>query len=182
MPIRRLTKIAILGALGTLLMFIQIPYPWAPFLKYDPGEIPVLLATFALGPVPALIVLLIKNLLHLILKFNPGTMIGIVMNFLAAGSFALTAGIIYRYRHTMKGALLGLIAGVLIMTVFMIPVNIIIYPIFHKLILTGIPVPSDEKIFMMVMTAIVPFNLIQGILNSSLVFLIYKRISDVLKK
>ncbi|MBI2264763.1 MAG: hypothetical protein HYU64_06270 [Armatimonadetes bacterium] len=53
---RRLTRISFLGAMGTILMLsIQIPFPWAPFLKYDPGNIPALMATFLFGPLEGMI-------------------------------------------------------------------------------------------------------------------------------
>ena len=50
MSLLRLTRIAVLSALAALLMLLQIPYPLAPFLKYDPSGVPVLIGAFSLGP------------------------------------------------------------------------------------------------------------------------------------
>lgn len=162
-------------------MFIQIPYPFAPFLKYDPGEVPVILAAFAMGPVPALLVLFIKNIIHLVFKFNPGTMIGVIMNFFAGGAFAVTAGLVYMTWRTFRGALIGLILGVAVMTLVMIPMFLAGYPLFQKLMMPEVPLPDSRTLTMMAVGAGVPFNLIKGSLNSFLVLLIYKRISMFLK-
>ena len=49
---RRIAQIGLFGALSFLLFqYLEIPRGlFAPFLKYDPGEIPALIVTFALGP------------------------------------------------------------------------------------------------------------------------------------
>ena len=50
--IRRIASCAILTAMAVLLMYLEIPLPFMPvFLKFDFSELPVLIGTFALGPV-----------------------------------------------------------------------------------------------------------------------------------
>ncbi|MBI2122951.1 MAG: ECF transporter S component, partial [Armatimonadetes bacterium] len=48
---RRFTQVAVLGAVAFAFMYFDFPIPPFPtFLKYDPSEVPALIATFALGP------------------------------------------------------------------------------------------------------------------------------------
>ena len=49
---KKLTIAAMLSAVGVLLIFLNFPLvPQAGFLRYDPGDIPILILTFMLGPV-----------------------------------------------------------------------------------------------------------------------------------
>ena len=109
-----LVKIAILSAAAYVLMLIEFPLPiFPPFLKLDISEIPVLLAAFALGPVSAIFVELIKNALHL---FNSTSMgVGEIANFVVGISLAVPAGIIYKLHKGKKFAALGLLTGIIIM-------------------------------------------------------------------
>ncbi len=52
---RKLTVMAMLTAISVLLVWlVHLPIiPAAPFLEYDPADIPVLIGAFAFGPRPA---------------------------------------------------------------------------------------------------------------------------------
>ena len=48
---KNMVLMAMLGALSGLLMYIQVPVPFAPsFYKLDFCDVPVLIGSFALGP------------------------------------------------------------------------------------------------------------------------------------
>ncbi|MEW6280719.1 MAG: ECF transporter S component, partial [Candidatus Eremiobacterota bacterium] len=67
----RLLKVGLLSSLATALMVtVQVPFPGAPFLKYDPSEVAALIGGFALGPMYGLAILVVKNLLFLLLRFD----------------------------------------------------------------------------------------------------------------
>lgn len=52
-----------------MLMMFEIPLFFAPsFYKIDLSEIPVLIGTFAMGPVAGMFIELIKVVLHMLLK------------------------------------------------------------------------------------------------------------------
>jgi riboflavin transporter FmnP len=173
-------KIGLLGGLSSLLMIlIHFPiFPGAPFLMYDPSDIPVLLGTFALGPAEGILILFIKNALYLMARPTPQELIGVPMNMIAVGFMVLTAGFLYRRRRTQAGAVIALISGTLAMTAVMIPANIIVYPIFAKLFAPGAEIGG---LVVLCMTCIVPFNIMKGIINSAAIFLIYKKVSHLFK-
>lgn len=83
---RYMAKVSILSALSFLIMLLEFPLPLLPaFLKIDLSEIPVLLGTFALGPLAGLAIELVKNLLHLTISSTAG--IGELANFLVGSAF-----------------------------------------------------------------------------------------------
>ena len=94
------------------------------------------------------------------------------MHFLATGGFVIVAGLIYRAKHTRGGAVLALIAGTLVMTALMVPLNL--YFTVHY---NGMPA---EAVKAMIWPIIIPFNLCKGGINSVVTFLLYKRAGKVL--
>ena len=118
---RKLTTIAMLAAVSIVLVaLIRIPFPPAPFLEYDPADIPIFICTFLYGPVAGLGLTLVVSVIQGTTFSAGSSIIGIVMHFLATGTFALLAGNIYRRRRTRSGAVVALGAGVAAMTVVMV--------------------------------------------------------------
>ena len=62
--IRTIAVTGMLGALATVLMFLEFPIPMLipPFIKFDFSELPALLAAYAMGPVSGIAVCFIKSL------------------------------------------------------------------------------------------------------------------------
>ena len=58
--IRTIAVTGMLGALATVLMFLEFPIPMLipPFIKFDFSELPALLAAYAMGPVSGIAVCL----------------------------------------------------------------------------------------------------------------------------
>ncbi len=169
---RRLTQIAVLGAIAFVFIhFLEFPRGFfQPYLKYDPSEIPALIATFAIGPMAGIAVETVKALL-LNLQPAPGNLggpFGIFMDFLAGVTLVGVAGAYYRVEHTKAGAIKSLILGVLVMTATMIVANIVLTPIFY-----GIP---RAKVLTLVLPALLPFNLLKGTLSSVITYFVYKRV------
>lgn len=66
---RYMVQVAMLGAAAVVLMFFDIPLPFAPsFYKIDLSEVPVLIGAFAMGPLAGAAIELIKILLNLVMK------------------------------------------------------------------------------------------------------------------
>ena len=129
--IRKLTGTAMLSAVAYILMFLEFPIPFLipSFIKMDFSELPALIAGFAYGPLYGAAVCLIKNLLHLMNTQTGG--VGELSNFLLGASFVLTAGLVYRRIHTKKGALIGSLAGAVVMGLISLVTNYyIVYPIY----------------------------------------------------
>ena len=190
---RELTIIGMLGAIAVVLMLFEIPLPFAPpFYEIDFSEVPVLIGCFALGPVAGVLIELIKILLNLVINGSVTAGVGELANFAIGCAFCIPAGLIYRKKKTKKRAFLGLVFGTLTMTFLGCFINAyIMLPAYAKafsmpieaLVEMGTAVNGHiTNLFTFVMFAVVPFNLLKGILVSIIVLLIYKKISPILKK
>jgi len=151
-------------------MYFDVPVPPFPvFLKYDPSEVPALVATFALGPGFGIAVEAIKAILIQLLRSGTvGGPFGVFMNFLAGATFVGVAGLYYTVEHTRPGAVKSLGLGVVAMTAVMIAANILLTPYFY-----GIP---RDQVIALVLPALLPFNLLKGLISSALTFYVYKRV------
>ena len=124
LSIKNITRIAILGALGAILMLIDFPIFVAPsFYKLDLGDLPCLIGAFAMGPIPALFIQIIKILLKLLLKPTSTAFIGEVAAFLFSSSYCISASIIYKKNKTKKGAIRALVIGSVAMVVISVAAN-----------------------------------------------------------
>jgi len=179
--LKRIMQIALLSSAATILMLIQIPYPGAVWLKFDVSDIPALIGGCALAPMAGLLIVIIKLLLFGIVRSSPQELIGLPMNLIANGSLVLVASLIYRKLKTQKNALFSLFMGVLISTFIMIPANYFILPLYLKFFAPHIPIPPSPQLLAMIFTVVIPFNLIKGFLNTSLTFIIYKRVSAFIR-
>lgn len=189
-----IAKIGILGALSCIIMLFEFPIPIAPpFYELDFSEVVVLIGGFALGPGAAVCIEGLKILLNILLNGTVTMGVGEVANFVIGCSFVLPATILYWKRKTRKTALLGLFIGILVMTIVASLVNYFIlipaYVFFlspamtlDKIINMGqVIFPSIDSLSMLVLLCVIPFNLIKGILVSTIVSFSYKKIAPLLK-
>lgn len=181
--LQKLLKIGLLAAIAAVLMItLQFPLlPSSSFLKYDFSGIPVLVAAFALGPVEGVGAAALKDLLFLFARPGPEDLIGVPMNFIAISVMAYVAGMVYSRFRTKKGALLSLLLGTLATTLAMVPANLLIYPIFARIFLPGIPEPAWRNLIELVVACVIPFNLLKGAIDSLVVFILYKRVAFFFK-
>jgi len=91
------------------------------------------------------------------------------MNFLSTSAFVLVSSWIYLKQHNKKGAFIGLALGALSMTGIMIPANLVITPLY-----LGV---DRAMVVQLLLPAIIPFNLLKGLISSALTLLVYKKIS-----
>ena len=111
--VRNVVLIGMFGALAAVLETFQIPVPFAPpFYKLDFAETPILIGAFALGPVPAVLMELVKNLLKLLIKGTSTMYVGDLGNFIGGCAFDLPASIIYQRHKTKKTALIDMGASI----------------------------------------------------------------------
>ena len=189
---RNIAVIGMLSAISTVLMLFEIPLPFAPeFYKLDFSELPILIGSFAIGPVAGVLIELCKILLKLVIKGTTTAFVGDFANFIIGCSLVVPAAIIYHKFKTKKSALVSLITGSLIMTVFGSLFNAFyLLPAFANLY--GMPLEtivgiareingSIDSVATLVLFAVVPFNLLKGALLTILTMLLYKHISPVIK-
>ena len=184
---------AIFSCMAGILMLAEIPLFFAPgFYKLDLSEIPVFICTFYLGPVAGVVSEFIKVVIKLLLKGTTTAFVGDFANFAVGCSFVLPASILYHARPGKKTALWGMILGALVMTVFGSAFNAIyLLPKFSQLF--GLPLDAIvgmgnavnsaiNSVSTLVLFAVVPFNLLKGVVVTLLTFLLYKRISPILHR
>lgn len=185
---RKLTGTAMLSAIAYVLMFLDFSVPFMPsFIKMDLSELPALVGSFAYGPVAGVIICLIKNVLHLFITTTGG--VGELSNFLLGASFVLVAGGVYRFKKTRTGALIGSVLGAVLMGLFSIVSNyFLVYPIYYNFMPKEAILSAYQLIFSGVHNILeclivfnAPFTCIKGLISVVITFLIYKRLSPILK-
>lgn len=192
MTTKMITQIGMLGAIATVLMLFEIPLPFAPsFYEIDFSEVPVLIGCFSMGPLAGALIELVKIILNFVINGTMTAGVGEVANFIIGCSLCVPAGIIYKKNKTKKGAVLGLLVGTMFMTTLGCFVNAyILLPTYaaafqipiEGLIEMGTAVNGNiHSLFTFVMFAVVPFNLLKGVLDSVIVMAVYKKISPILK-
>lgn len=172
---RKLTTMGLMAAFSVMLVaVIHFPiFPAAPFLEYDPADIPIFICTFLFGPVSGLILTVVVSVIQGLTVSAASGPIGILMHVFATGTFVLVSGLIYRANKTRRGAVLALISGVAVWVLAMCVWNLIFTPIFM-----GTP---REAVMQILLPVIVPFNLIKAGANSVITFAIYKSIGRLVR-
>ena len=170
---KKITTIAMFCAISFILALPMFQIRFNGFLDLEVKNTAITIAAFLMGPVTGLIVSVIVPIIEM-LTVSPTGPIGALMNILASASFACTAAFIYKKRHDMKGAVLGLTAGALMMTIVMLLWNYIITPFYMY-------VPRSV-VTEMLLPVFLPFNLLKGGINMALTLLLYKPIAKALRK
>ena len=172
---KNMTTMAMLAALAFLVMLVgRIPMvAAAPFLKYDPKDVIIIIGGFIFGPFAAFMISLVVSIIEMLTVSETGP-IGAIMNLLSTCSFACLASVIYKKKHSIKGAVIGLVSGIALMVVVMLAWNYLLTPIYM-----GYP---REAVAAMLVPVFLPFNLVKGALNAAITMLVYKPVSRALKK
>ena len=185
---RKLTGVAMLSAIGFILMFIELSVPIMPaFIKLDFSELPALLATFAYGPMSGAAVCLIKNVLHYFMGGTTGG-VGELSNFLLGVAYVVPAGLIYQKVKTRKGALIAALIGCAVSAIYSLPHNYyLIYPLYGKMMAMEAILgmyqtlnPSCDNLFEALLTFNVPFTFAKEAITAAMAFVIYKPLSPIL--
>ena len=189
---RRVSIVGICGAIAAVLHILDFPLLFmAPeFYKLDFSEVPVLLCGFYLGPSATVACEGVKILLKLLLKGTSTAFVGDFANFVVGCSLVLPAAVIYHARKTRNGAIFGMVAGTLTLTVFGSAFNAVyLLPKFSQLF--GLPMDSIiamgsavhagvEDVTTFVLLCVAPLNLLKGVVVSLLTMLLYKRVEKAL--
>ncbi len=189
--VRTLAVTAILGAVATVLMFFSfsIPVILPSFLAMDFSELPALIASFTLGPVSGATVCLIKNVVNLPTSSTGGA--GELCNFLMGVTFVVPAGLIYKYRKDRVGAVVGSFVGALVMAILSLPINYFIsypaYAVFFNMTTDKVMamyqaiLPWVKTLPQALLVFNMPFTFVKAMCSVLITFVIYKRISPLIK-
>lgn len=155
--LRVLALAGMLAAVGYVLQLFEFPLlPAAAFLKFDFGDVAVFIAGSAMGPTAAVLTAVVKGMLWALIGRGADGWVGAGMNTITVTAFALPVAFLARSRKTwVKVAAAGL--GIVVMTVVMAGVNLIVDPWYFKM-----PIETVKAI---IVTAIIPFNLLRGLIN-----------------
>jgi len=175
--LRLLTLISMMIALSYLLMFFEFPIPalFPAYLKIDPSDIPSLFIGIFVGPVPAIIVELVKNLLHGIFSPKDPNFSGEIANFFYGIGFILPVSVFawvvrnkFKQWSTPKAILRFLpsfIVGTVIATIVMGFVNYYFaFPLYGM---------TDHAVKIAGIISVTPFNLFKGTLITIAAYALY---------
>lgn len=173
-------------------MSFTFPLPLAPtFLTFDISELPALFAGFFLGPGAGCLVVLIKNLLHLMINGTTTAFVGEAMNIVGSIGFVLPAALIYRKIHTKKGAILALTISTIGVSILAIFLNgWVAFPMYMKMFglsmdtivsMGSMTNPLVHNYWSLMILGILPFNLIKHGVTSFCTYLLYKKVGNVLR-
>lgn len=186
---KKITYSAMFAAIAIVVMFFEFPLPFMPpFLKVDLSGAVSLLAAFMFGPVSAVLITMVKDIVH---AFSSTTgCVGELGDFFMTSAFCVVSSLLYRKYHTRKGAILGMACGTAAMTVvgcftnkyMLIPFFAKVMPIEAILSACSAINPLIGSVDTYILFGAVPFNLMKGAILSIITFLLYKRLSSFIKE
>ena len=187
---KNLTKLSMLAVVAFLLMYVEFPLAFIapPFIEIDLSDVPALIGGFAMGPVVGITIELIKCVLAVFVRGTATGGVGELSNFIVGAVFVGTSAAFYRRRNTYKGAVAGLLAGVVGMTALATLSNyFVVFPLYAKImpmeaiLEMGRAVTSKvHSLWDLMVYCIIPFNLVKGCVVSIVTLLLYKRVSPFL--
>ena len=169
---KKITTLSLLAAMSLVLtLLIRFPLvPTVPFLSFDPKDVVIAIGGFIYGPLAAAIVSSLVSVMEIF--FKGGTIIDVIMNVISTCTFVCVAAYIYKKDHTMKGAILGLILGLVCSTLSMVVWNYIMDPIYFHM-------PREAVVALL--PAIALFNVLKCGLNGAMIMMLYKPIVRALR-
>lgn len=172
--VKTITSMAMLTAVAYVVMYLSKMLPQiSGFLQLDLKDTIICMGGFLFGPLSAAVISIVVAVIEMFTVSDTGP-IGLIMNVLATCAFCCTASWIYKKAHSKKGAVAGLAAGVVALTVVMVLWNYLITPLYMKI--------HRDVVAAMIPTVFLPFNIVKGGLNMALILLLYKPVVTALRK
>lgn len=169
---KKLTLMGMLCALSFICVLL-FRFEVGGFLTFDVKDTVLTVASLIYGPLVGFICSSVVTFLEFILISDTGVY-GFIMNFLSSVTVSVVAGLVYKYRRTMLGAVMGVILAVFSVTAVMLLANLFITPLFLG--------TDRQAIIKMIIPLLLPFNAIKAIFNGALVLLVYKPFTVTLRK
>lgn len=187
---KNVVLMGMLGALAGVLMMFEVPLVFlAPsFYGLDFSEVPVLVGSFALGPVAGIVIEAVKILVKLVIKPTSTGFVGEFANFAVGCALVVPAGLIYRFNRTKKGATIGMAVGTILMAAAGVVLNALVMLPFYShfmpldtIISMGAQInPAVSNVWTFALFCVGPFNVVKGVVVSLITALVYKRVSSVI--
>ena len=188
---RDLTVIAMLGAICCVLMHVDFPLPFMPpFMNFDLCGLVELIGGFAMGPLQAFAIIMVKILLKLATEGTTSAFTGELQNVMLSCAYVLPPVILYHRNKTKRTAMVGMTAGTIFCAIVAVFTNLfIIIPFYMKLMgqemgyfiqMCAEANPMVQNAATLAIFGIIPFNLIKCSINSLGAMVLYKRIRPLL--
>lgn len=172
---KQLATMGILIAISIILVVSPLKFPWpaAPYLVYEPGDVPILMGGYIYGPIAGIILTIITAVIQTLTVSKDG-LYGCLMHIFATSTLVGVSSYIYSKKKNFTGAIIGAVFGSLAMTVMMLILNLILDPIFYNMTL--------DAVIKLILPAFLPFNLLKSVVNSLIFLLIFKSSGRLLLK
>lgn len=171
---KKLVGTGCFAALAFVISLIEFPiFPAADFLKLDFSAVFILLAGFIFGPISAICVSGVKELLRFLMGSATGG-VGEIANFCIVLGFFIIPTVVYKYRKGFKTVIITISIGCIIQILLSLLVNRYInFPLYMG--------DSAKVVFDALWYYIVLFNAIKSVSVSIITVLLYKRTSKFIK-
>lgn len=192
MKVKKIAFIGLMGAVSAVLMLLRFPIPFMPpFLSFDLSGVMEMMGGLMFGPMEALCIIVVKILLQLVMQGSMSLGTGELQNFILSSAYVLPAVLIYHRKKTKKSAIAGMAVSSIIVAVVAVITNLyLIIPFYVKLFgmsmddiisMCSAVNPAMKDTASLVIFGLVPFNLIKYGATSVVTFIIYKRLSGVIR-
>lgn len=190
--VKEMALIGVLGGLAGVLMFFRTPLPFMPpFMDFDFASLPEIIGGFALGPVAAIFIVIVKLLVKLVLMGTNSMMTGELQNLILSLAYVLPAIWIYDRHKSKTSALKGMVVGTIVCAIVAVFTNLLIILPFY-INLYGMDMesilamcrainPYINSALTFALLGVVPFNLVKNGIASVVTMLLYKKVSPMLK-
>ncbi len=194
----RIAMIALFSALAAILYIFNFPLPFAfpGFLEFRFSDIPVLIGTFALGPLSGSVIVVMMVLIKLVCVSTSTMFVGDAADILVGFALVIPAGLIYDRHRTFRGALLALAVGSVISTALAVLLNrYVLVPAYVYLMFGGswdpilgmmtplFPDCTQENFYSLYLwAAVLPFNLLRCLVAALVTLPVYKHISRAINR
>lgn len=177
----KIKRIAVIGLFTALAFVVSVVLPIkVSFLTLDFKDAVSTICGMLFGPVAGLICAFIVPFIEV--TYSGTGLYGLIMNIISSVTLVGVSSLIYKYKKSIWGAVIGLLTAAVATMGIMTLANIVITPYYLE-ITTGMDLAAARgAVKGLLPTTIIPFNIVKSILNASIAMLCYKPISRVLKR
>lgn len=169
---KRIVVLGMLTAISVILYFVEIPFFSGP-LKLDFSDLPAAIAAVLFGPVAGIVIELLKNAINLFIKdwaqnMGFGALLNVIVGIaLVVPLSAVTRGMVKRAKSWMPSALLGGLAGLIVMVAIGALSNYLIDPAYMRLVyhIPNAQIPAMMAVFISWATLL---NVVKAVLTTIL--------------
>lgn len=143
------------------------------FLTFDFKDAVISIVSLLYGPIYGVISAGVVAVFELLSVSDTG-FYGLIMNFISSSTFALSCGLVYKFKRSFSGAIFAVSTAVVCVTSVMLVANIFITPFYMGV--------NRAEVIALIPALLLPFNLCKSIINATSLLIIYKPITTALKK